>query len=192
MSLAEYRPLIVRGNRALGSLLQEKKLVTAEQLDAANEKLVEYMEQDDVRRASILHILLFESQALKEDDYLEALVEKSGFGVIDLRACLFKKFADLHPDFDACWATWAIPFDVVDDFHLLATTILPGPPTQKFWQDKYPGKNLLWYVTSVRSFQTGMEKLENLINEAAKTAKPPASAKSAKGLTKPAQPVKKS
>jgi hypothetical protein len=34
--------------------------------------------------------------------------------------------------------------------------------------------------------------LEQLINEAAKTAKPTATAKTAKSLTRPAQPVKKS
>ncbi len=183
MSLQQHRPLIVRGNRALGLLLLEKQIITPEQLDAANEKLVQNIEQGDVRRASILHILLFELQVLNEDAYLEALVEKSGLGLIDLHACQFRKFADLHPDCAACWATWTVPFDLVEDFILLATAVFPTPPAQKFWQEQYPGKNLLWYVTSARSFQGAMEKLEQLKTEAAKSA--------VKSPTKPLFPPKK-
>jgi len=189
MSLQEHRPLIVRGNRALGSMLLEKKLITSEQLDAANEKLLDNITAGDIRRASILPILLFEMQVLNEDAYLEAAVEKSGLGLMDLHACQFRKFADLQPDLTACWATWTVPFDIVDDFCLLATVFFASPPAQKFWQDKYAGKNLLWYATSVRSFQSAMDKLEQLKGEAAKTAHPPA--KAAKGLTKPPQPPKK-
>ena len=189
MSLQDHRPLIVRSNRALGSMLLEKKLVTTEQLDAANEKLLENIEAGDVRRASILPILLFELQVLNEDAYLEAAVEKSGLGLIDLHGCQFRKFADFHLDATACWATWTVPFDVVDDFVLLATVFYSTPPVQKFWQDKFAGKNLLWYATSVRSFQTAMEKLEGMKVEAAKAAA--AAPKGAKGLTKPPQPAKK-
>jgi hypothetical protein len=190
MSLQLHRPLIVRGNRALGSMLLEKQIITAEQLNTANEKLVENMELGDIRRASILHILIFEMQVLNEDAYLEALVEKSGLGLIDLHACQFRKFAELQPDSAACWATWTIPFDLLEDFVLLATIAIPGAPAQKFWQDKYAGKNLLWYVTSNRSFHGAMEKLEQKKNEAAQAAATAQAA--AKGATKPPMPVKKS
>jgi hypothetical protein len=189
MALLEHRPLIVRGNRALGLMLLEKQIITPEQLDTANEKLVENMELGEIRRASILHILLFEMQVLNEDAYLEALVEKSGLGLIDLRACQFRKFADLQPDFNACWATWTLPFDIVEDFYLLATAAFPSAPTQKFWQDKYPGKNLLWYITSIRSFQAAMEKLEQLKAESTKTA--PAAKPATKSVTRPPHPPKK-
>jgi len=189
MALLEHRPLIVRGNRALGLMMLEQQIITPEQLDTANEKLVENMELGEIRRASILHILLFEMQVLNEDAYLEALVEKSGLGLIDLRTCQFRKIADLQPDVNACWATWTLPFDLVEDFYLLATAAFPSATAQKYWQDKYAGKNLLWYVTSIRSFQSAMEKLEQLKAEAAKA--PPPTKASAKSVTRPPQPVKK-
>ena len=140
MSPLEHRPLIVRGNRALGLLLVEKKIITAEQLDAANEKLVENIELGDARRASILHILMFELQVLNEDAYLDALVEKSGLGLIDLRTCQFRKYADLQPDHAACWATWTIPFDIVEDFCLLATAAFPSPPRKNSGRTNTPAK----------------------------------------------------
>jgi len=166
MSLQEHRPLIVRSNRTLGSMLLEKKLVTPEQLDAANEKFLDNIEKGDVRRAGILHVLLFDMQVLNEDAFLEATVEKYGLSLMDLHGCQFRKFAELQPDPAACWATWTVPFDLVDDFCMLATLMYPSPPVVKFWQEKLAGKNLLWYATSVRSFQLAMERLEQLKVEA--------------------------
>ena len=178
MSLPEYRPLIVRSNRTLGSLLLEKKLITSDQLDTANEKLLDHLDKGDLRRASILHVLIFEMQALSEEAYLESVVEKFGLAPMDLHAFQFKKLSDLALDFTACWATWTIPFDIVEDFYLIATVLYPSPQVVKFWQDKYSGKNLIWYALTLRSFQSAMEKLENLKAESTRTA--PAAHKPAK------------
>jgi hypothetical protein len=188
MSLQDHRPLIVRSNRALGSMLLEKRLVTPEQLDEANAKFLESLQGGDVRRASILHVLMFEMQVLNEDAYIEAIVEKHGLGLMDLHGCQFRKAGDLQIDLEACWVTWTVPFDLVDDFVMLATLFYSSPPVVKFWQDKYAGKNLLWYVTSVRSLQSSLDRLEQMKNEAALAAK---HAAGQKGGTKPAQPAKK-
>jgi len=193
MSLQEHRPLIVRSNRTLGSLLLEKKLITSDQLDTANEKLLEHLEKDDLRRASVLHVLIFEMQVLNEDAYLEAVIDKFGVALIDLHSCQFKKVADLSLDLTACWATWTVPFDVVDDFYLLATLLYPSPQVVKFWSEKYAGKNIIWYALSVRSFQSAMEKLEHVKTESARAAQAHTAKTAAKSSThtKPSQPVKK-
>jgi hypothetical protein len=193
MSLQEHRPLIVRSNRTLGSLLLERKLITSDQLDAANEKLLEHLEKDDLRRASILHVLIFEMQVLNEDNYLEAVIEKYGIALMDLHSCQFKKIPELSLDFTACWATWTIPFDVVDDFYLIGTLLYPSPQVVKFWSDKYAGKNIIWYALTVRSFQAAMEKLEQLKAETNRTAHALPAKTSAKpsGGTKPPHPSKK-
>jgi hypothetical protein len=193
MALQEHRPLIVRSNRTLGSLLLEKKLIDSDQLDTANEKLLEYLEKDDLRRASILHVLMYDLQVLNEDAYLEAVVEKFSLGLMDLHACQFKKLNDLALDFTACWATWTIPFDIVDDFYLIATVLYPCPQVVKYWQDKYAGKNIIWYAITVRSFQSAMEKLEQMKTEATRAASalPGKSASKPTPGTKPPQPQKK-
>jgi len=189
MALQEYRPLIVRSNRTLGSLLLEKKLVTSDQLDSANEKLIECLDKEDLRRASILHVLIFDLQVLNEDAYLEAVVEKFGLSLMDLHSCQFKKVAELALDPTACWATWTIPFDIVDDFYLLATVHYPSPQVVKFWQDKFPGKHIIWYALTIRSFQAGMEKLEQVKVEATRAAEA-AAAKAAKTGAKPSSGTK--
>jgi hypothetical protein len=186
MSLHEHRPLILRSNRFLATVLLDKKLVTVEQLEAANEKLQEYVQIGDLRRANILHILMFEMQVLNEDLYLDTVIEQYGLGLIDLHGCQFRKFNDLKFDLTACWATWTVPFDLVDDFHLLATAFYPSQPAVKFWTDKYEGANVQWYVTSVRSLTSAFERLEHLKNEAVKAAQPVAASKPARPAKMPA------
>ncbi len=193
MSLQEHRPLIVRSNRTLGTLLLEKKLITSDQLDIANEKLLENLEKGDLRRANILHVLMFDMQVLNEEAYLEMVIEKYSLALMDLHGCQFKKTADLDLDLTACWATWTIPFDLVDDFYLIATVLYPSPQVVKFWQEKYAGKNIIWYVLTVRSFQSAMEKIEHLKPEGARAAPPPPTKASSRssGNTRPPQSHKK-
>ncbi len=197
MPTSEFKPLILRSNRFLGTILVEKKLVTVEQLEEANEKLLGHIQNNDLRRANILHILLFEMQILNEDLYLESVVEQHGLGLIDLHGCAFRKFSDLKLDLAACWATWTVPFDVADDFYLLATAFYPSQPAVKFWQEKYAGSNLLWYATSVRSLQAALERLEQMraaSDKALAAAKPaPAAApapKPSRGSKSPLPPAK--
>jgi hypothetical protein len=185
MSLQAYRPLILRSNRFIGTALVERKLVTVEQLETANEKLLEHIQKGDLRRANILHVLLFDMQVLNEDLYLEAMVEQHGIGLIDLHGCQFRKFLDLKLDMTLCWATWTVPFDVVDDFYLLATAFYPSQPAVKHWEEKYQagGGHVQWYATSVRSLMGALERLEQMRDESEKISQQMAGAKG--GGTKP-------
>jgi hypothetical protein len=152
-------------------MLVEKKLVTVEQLEAANEKLLENIQSGDLRRANILHILLFEMQVLNEDLYLESVVDQHGVGLIDLHGCQFRKFLDLKFDLTLCWATWTVPFDLVDDFYMIATAFYPSQPVVKFWEDKYKENgHIQWYATSVRSLLGALERLEQLKEEVEKVS----------------------
>jgi len=166
MSLQAYRALILRSNRFLGTALVDKKLVSVDQLETANEKLLEHIQNGDLRRANILHILLFEMQVLNEDAYLDAVVEQHGVGLIDLHGCQFRTFLDLKFDLTLCWATWTVPFDLVDDFYLMATAFYPSQPAVKFWDEKYGGSgHVQWYATSVKSLLGALERLEQLKDE---------------------------
>ncbi|MEM8548068.1 MAG: TRAP transporter TatT component family protein [Pseudomonadota bacterium] len=73
--MSEQRPLILRSNRFLGSALIERGLVTAEDLEVANEKLLETIQAGDIRGASLLNILIYEQKALDEALLLDSLVE---------------------------------------------------------------------------------------------------------------------
>ena len=49
--MSEYRPLLMRSNRLLGSALIEHNLVKFEDLEAANERLLEIATTGDLRHS---------------------------------------------------------------------------------------------------------------------------------------------
>jgi hypothetical protein len=119
--MSEHRPLLMRSNRLLGSALIEHNLVRFEDLEAANERLLEIAAGGDMRRSSVLNILAYETKVLKEEDLLHHVVDDHGLGVIDLRGYEVPEEVKAGLDLGACWATWTVPFDKEEDFHFVAT-----------------------------------------------------------------------
>ena len=78
MVSAEYRPLLMRANRLLGSALIENNLVKFEDLEAANERLLEIAAGGHVRQSSVLGILVYEKKVLREEDVLHHVVDDHG------------------------------------------------------------------------------------------------------------------
>ena len=60
--MSEHRPLLMRSNRLLGSALIEHNLVKFEDLEAANERLLEIATTGDLRRSSVLSVLVYEKK----------------------------------------------------------------------------------------------------------------------------------
>lgn len=73
--MMEHRPLLMRANRLLGSALVEHNLVKFEDLEAANERVLELAGQGHFRQASVLGILLYEKKVLREEDVLHVVME---------------------------------------------------------------------------------------------------------------------
>ena len=156
--MASLKPLIMRANRLLGASLVDKGLVSIEDLDAANEKLLELLSNGGEMRVSLLSILTHENQSLSEKKVLEHLLEEEGLGMIDVRKL------DVSPDLTAalnrqeCWATWTVPFDVVENIHYMATAYYMSPAVRSFWEDKTPGK-VIWYAAPLESISDFLETL---------------------------------
>lgn len=127
MPSAEYRPLLMRANRLLGSALIEHNLVKFEDLEAANERLLEVAASGQVRQSSVLSILVYEKKVLREEDVLHHVVDDHGVGVVDLRGYDVPEEVKKEIDLDACWATWTVPFDREEDFHFVATAYYLSP-----------------------------------------------------------------
>ena len=75
----------MRSNRLLGSALIEHNLVKFEDLEAANERLLEIATTGDLRRSSVLSVLVYEKKVLTEEAMLHHVVDDHGVSVIDLR-----------------------------------------------------------------------------------------------------------
>lgn len=154
----EYRPLIMRSNRFLGSALSERNLVSMEDIETANEKLLEYIKNGEFKNANLLSILINQMEVLEEGKMINAVLEEYGIGLIDLSHYEFPNFFDYHVDPDLCWATFTMPFDRIEDFYFIASAYYLSRPAIKYWEDRMDGK-IIWYATSLRSIFDGLGKL---------------------------------
>ena len=148
MAPTEYRPLLMRANRLLGSALIEHNLVKFEDLEAANERLLEVAASGQVRQSSVLSILVYEKKVLREEDVLHHVVDDHGVGVVDLRGYDVPEEVKKEIDLDACWATWSVPFDREEDFHFVATAYYLSPAVRSHWEKKLGGQ-IIWQATTM-------------------------------------------
>ncbi len=171
----EHRPLLMRANRLLGAALVEHNLVKIEDLETANEKLIEVVATEQPRQSTILGLLAYDMKVLKEDDLLHHLVESEGVGLVDLRDYDVPEDSKKNLDLGACWATWSVPFDREEEFHFVATAYYLSPAVRTFWE-KQLGGPILWFGTTLEGIADYLEKLAKDPANAAKPAAAPAAA----------------
>jgi hypothetical protein len=157
---SEHRSLLMRANRLLGANLVEQNLVKIEHLEAANERLLELVAEENARKATVLGVLAYEMKAVKEDDILHHLVEDHGMGLVDLRCYEASEELKKTLDIGACWATWSVPFDKDEDFHFIATAYYMSPAVRTYWEKFFDGP-ILWYGTTLEMVAEYLERLES-------------------------------
>ncbi len=149
----------MRANRLLGAQLVEHNLVKIEELESANERLLELIATDNPRQSTVLGILAYEKKVLKEDDVLSHLTESEGIGLIDLRDYDVQEELKTHVDLGSCWATWSVPFDKEEDFNFIATAYYLSPAVRTFWEKQFSGP-VIWFGTTLENIADYLEKLE--------------------------------
>lgn len=154
----EHRPLLMRANRLLGASLVEHNLVKIEDLETANEKLIEVVATDQPRQSTILGILAYDMKVLKEDDVLHHVVESEGVGLVDLRDYEVPDDVKKSLDTGACWATWSAPFDREEEFWFVATAYYLSPAVRSHWE-KQLGGPILWFGTTLEGIADFLEKI---------------------------------
>jgi hypothetical protein len=165
----EHRPLLMRANRLLGASLVEHNLVKIEDLESANEKLIEVVASDQPRQSTILGILAYDMKVLKEDDVLHHIVESDGVGLVDLRDYEVPDDVKKNVDVSACWATWSVPFDREEEFSFIATAYYLSPAVRTYWE-KQVGGPILWFGTTLEAIADYLEKLSTQPTPAAAPA----------------------
>lgn len=146
--MTEHRPLLMRANRLLGSALVEHNLVKFEELEAANERVLELAGRGELRQASVLGILVFEQKVLREEDVLHTVMEEHNLGVVDLRS--YDVPEDIRRDLDLgmCWATWTVPYDKEEEFWFVATAYYLSNAVRTHWEKKLGGP-VIWHATTM-------------------------------------------
>jgi hypothetical protein len=147
----------MRANRLLGANLVEHNLVKIEDLELANEKLIELVASEQPRQSTILGILAYDMKVIKEDDVLHHIVEAEGVGLVDLRDYEVPDDAKKNLDVGACWATWSVPFDHEEEFTFIATAYYLSPAVRNHWEKQLTGP-ILWFGTTLEGIADYLEK----------------------------------
>lgn len=152
----KFRSLLMRSNRLLGAQLVEHNLVKIDHLEEANEKLLELINSGSPRQRTVLGILAYELNAVKEEDILVYQADAEGAGVIDLRHYEMHEELKAGLDSASCWATWSVPFDKEEDMTFIATAYYLSPAVRKYWEEKYDGR-VLWFGTTLENVADFLE-----------------------------------
>jgi hypothetical protein len=155
----EHRSLLMRANRLLGSALVEHNLIRIDDLEKANERLLEVLAANQTRQSTVLGILAYEMKVVREDDVLQHAVETEGVGLVDLRNYDTSDEIKKALDVGACWATWSVPFDREEEFYFIATAYYLSPAVRTFWEKQF-GAQIVWYGTTLDVIADYLEKLE--------------------------------
>ncbi|CAA6693834.1 Unannotated [Lentimonas sp. CC19] len=161
--MQQYRALILRSNRFLGSSLVNKGLLSSVDLEAANEKFMDAVQSPELlKHASILGTLLHDLKVLDEARLLEHIVEEHSIGLVDLDHIDIRPLPSTEVDLSLCRASSTIPFDKVDQTYMVASCYYLSAPVVKHWEELLDGK-VVWYSTSMASMSRGLERLEDAI-----------------------------
>ena len=155
----EHRSLMMRSNRLLGANLVELNLIKIQDLEEANDRLLEITANENARQSTVLGILAYEMKVLNEEDVLHHLVEDHGVGLVDLRNYDGSEELKKKLDLGACWATWTVPFDMDEGFYFLATAYYMSPAVRTFWEKQLDAP-ILWYGATLEMLGDYLEKLE--------------------------------
>ena len=150
----------MRSNRLLGAQLVEQNLVKIDDLEAANEKLLELINTGSARQRTVLGILAYDLSAVTEDDILLYQCDIDGIGVVDLQHYELNEDLKATLETDACWATWSVPFDVEEDVTFVATAYYLSPAVKNYWEERYDSR-VLWFGTTLEGIADFLESIED-------------------------------
>jgi hypothetical protein len=148
---------MMRANRQLGAQLAEQNVVGLEVLAAANEAFIDGLEIGQPRDRTVLGVLVYKLNALKEDEILQHVVDAHGVGLVDLSAYEIPDDLRAYAEIDACWATWSVPFDREEEFFFVATAYYLSPAVRQYWEKRLVGP-ILWFGTTLEGVATVLEK----------------------------------
>ncbi len=160
---------MMRANRLLGAALVEHNLVKIEDLETANEKLIELAAEGLPRQSTILGILAYDTKVVKEEDVLRHVMETDGIGLVDLTCYEIPDEVKKATEVGMCWATWSVPFDREEDFWFVATAYYLSPAVRAHWEKQLAGP-IVWYGTTLDMVAEYLEKFEGEAPRAAVAA----------------------
>ena len=159
--------LLIKSNRVLGTRLVEADLTNVEDMDRANERFIELARAKDLKRASLLRVLVYDMQSLKEESLLDYQLENYPVGAVMLENYKVDDELLAQESLELMRASWTMPMDRVNGRWFLATAYYMSDIVRQFWEERLEGR-ISWYISSLSQLEAIFESLAE--NEAVNAA----------------------
>jgi hypothetical protein len=157
--LRETSSLLLKANRVLGTRLAEAGLARSEHMDEANEVFIQRARERDLKRASLLRILIFDNQTLREEDLLDHQLAEFPVGAVMLdNYNLDDVLLGQHPA-EFLRASWTVPIDFVNNRWFLATAYYMSDIVRTFWEERLDGR-VAWNISPLNQIEAVLERIE--------------------------------
>ncbi len=150
--------LLIKSNRVLGTRLVEAGLTSLEDMDKANESFIEFARAKDIKQASLLRILIYDSQALKEELLLDYQLEHFPVGAVMLENYVLSEEVLRTQPLEVMRASWTVPIDFVGGRWFLASAYYLSDIVRNFWEEKLEGR-ITWFVSNMSQLEQVFDKL---------------------------------
>ena len=150
--------LLIKSNRVLGTRLVEADLTTVEDMDKANEIFIELARAKAIKRASLLRVLVYDNQSLKEESLLDYQLENFPVGAVMLENYAIDEELLAGQPLELMRASWTLPIDRSQGRWFLASAYYMSDVVREFWEERLEGR-ISWYVSSLNQLEAVFEKL---------------------------------
>ena len=161
--------LLIKSNRVLGTRLVEAGLTSVEDMDKANEVFIELARSKDLKRASLLRVLIYDNQSLREESLLDYQLEHFPVGAINLENYKINEEAIADQPLELMRASWTIPIDHVGGRWFVATSYYMSDIVRNFWEERLEGR-LAWFISPMSEMEIVFEERAGKELDAALTA----------------------
>ncbi len=128
-------------------------------MERANAAFAELARAKDLKRASLLRILIYDQQTLREEALLDYQLEHFPVGAV-----LFENYAVSEAllagqPLELMHASWTAPIDRVQDRWFVATAYYLSDVVRKFWEELLGGR-VTWYISPMGQLELLFEQEE--------------------------------
>jgi hypothetical protein len=150
------RSLMIKSNRVLGTRLLEAGLTNLDDMEKANEAFIKLARENDIKRASLLRIMIYDHQTLAENELIDYQLENCPLGAVMLENYELDDELYSNIPLEDMRASWTLPIDRIGDRWFMATAYYLSDIVRKFWEEKLNGR-INWYLSTMGQLEARFE-----------------------------------
>ncbi len=159
------KALTLRANISLGESLVKLRLAEEEMIGKQGlPALRKYLDQGDIKRASLLKILSWDLNLINEKLIIDHHIEDYNLGHCNLSNYVIDQSLLANFTLNECWATMSLPFDLLEGMFFVASCNYLSKVVVAHWEKRLC-RDIIWYIVDLSSLTMNLERLEKEAQE---------------------------